>query len=270
LTKSQCRKITNEHSTATHKNILKQAKVNNAKDSDAQSTHSSECSICLNPVAPCQALFVAPCSHVWHYKCIRTLIYPSWPSFQCPNCRAYADLEADVEPPEEEEEFESDDVEDATQASTSTQPKALEPEPLPAIETGGLEDEDLTAMMNSVSMDSTSPSQNPSGTDSSSEGETGPSRGSISQPVPIMASTNAPINRNLPDSIMARSATPTSSAPFALAATLAPMGDGQNTPMNDAGPFLFDNNPRRAAVQRTVTDMAREPVHEQLEEHAAP
>jgi hypothetical protein len=51
---------------------------------------------------------------------------------------------------------------------------------------------------------------------------------------------------------------------------LAPMGDGQNTPMNDAGPFLFDNTPRRTAVQRNVTDMAREPVHEQPEEHAAP
>ncbi|KAI4728696.1 SMAD/FHA domain-containing protein [Aureobasidium sp. EXF-10728] len=263
-------KSLNQFNTATHKNILKQAKVNNAKDSDAQSTHSSECSICLNPVAPCQALFVAPCSHVWHYKCVRTLIYPSWPSFQCPNCRAYADLEADVEPPEEED-YESEGVEDAIQASTNTQPKSPEPEPLPAIETGGLEDEDLTAMMNSVSMGSTSPSHNPSGTDSSSEGEAGPSRGSISQPVPIIASTNAPVNRTLPDSIMARSATPTSSAPFALAAaTLAPMGDGQNTPMNDAGPFLFDNNPRRAAAQRSIADISREPVHEQPEEHAAP
>jgi hypothetical protein len=264
------RRITNKHSTATHKNILKQAKVNNAKDSDAQSTHSSECSICLNPVAPCQALFVAPCSHVWHYKCVRTLIYPSWPSFQCPNCRAYADLEADVEPPEDEEEFESDDVEESNQAPTSTQEKSLEPEPLPAIETGGLEDEDLTAMMNSVSVDSASPSQHPSGTDSSSEGETGPSRSSISQPVPIMASTNTPLNLNLPESMMARSATPTSSAPFALAAIMAPMGDGQNTPMNDAGPFLFDNNPRRAAAQRNFADMAREPVHEQPEDNFSP
>ncbi|KAG9674284.1 SMAD/FHA domain-containing protein, partial [Aureobasidium melanogenum] len=259
-------KSLNQFNTATHKNILKQAKVNNAKDNDAQSTHSSECSICLNPVAPCQALFVAPCSHVWHYKCIRTLIYPSWPSFQCPNCRAYADLEADVEPPEEE--FESEDAEDAIQASASAQPNSPEPESLPAIETSGLEDEDLTAMMNSVSMGSASPSQNPSGTDSSSDVEAGPSRGSISQPVPIMASTNASINRNLPDSIMARSATPTSSAPFALAAaTLAPMGDGQNTPMNDAGPFVFDNS-RRVAAQRNITDIAREPVHEQPEEHA--
>ena len=101
-----------------------------------------------------------------------------------------------MEPPEEEE-YESEEVEDAVQASTSTQPKSPEPEPLPAIETGGLEDEDLTAMMHSVSMGSASPSHNPSGTDSGSEGEAGLSRGSISQPVPIMASTNAPINLSL-------------------------------------------------------------------------
>lgn len=254
--------LANLDSTATHKKLLKQAKVG-AKDSDAQSTHSSECSICLNPVAPCQALFVAPCSHVWHYKCVRTLIYPNWPSFQCPNCRAYADLEADVEPPEEEYESADDVPEDASkEADKEAEPKSTESEALPTIESTVLEDEDLTAMMNSVSVRSTSPSPNPSGTDSSSEGEAGPSRGSVSQPVPILASTNAPINRNLPDSIMARSATPTSSAPFALAAVT--LGDGQNTPMNDDGPFVFDSS--RRAVQRNVTDMAREPVHEEAED----
>jgi hypothetical protein len=241
---------------------LKQAKVNNSKDSDAQSTHSSECSICLNPVAPCQALFVAPCSHVWHYKCIRTLIYPSWPSFQCPNCRAYADLEADVEPSEEDDDFESDHVEQ------DAQPKLTEPEPLPAIEAGGLEDEDLTAMMNNASVRSASPSANLSGAESSSEGEAGPSRASISQPVPIVV-PNSSLRINLAESTMAMSVTPTSSVPFALTATTqATMGDGQNTPMNDAGPFLFDSSARRTA-QRNIADLSREPVREEAEEHVA-
>jgi E3 ubiquitin-protein ligase DMA1/2 len=45
---------------------------------------------------------VAPCSHTWHYKCIRALLQgPTFPIFVCPNCRATADLEADVEEPEE-------------------------------------------------------------------------------------------------------------------------------------------------------------------------
>lgn len=46
---------------------------------------------------PCQALFVAPCSHVWHYKCIRPLVEKAYPLFLCPNCRAIADLERDID-----------------------------------------------------------------------------------------------------------------------------------------------------------------------------
>jgi E3 ubiquitin-protein ligase DMA1/2 len=47
---------------------------------------------------PCQSLFVAPCSHVWHYKCIRPILQgPTAPSFLCPNCRAVTDLEADID-----------------------------------------------------------------------------------------------------------------------------------------------------------------------------
>jgi hypothetical protein len=44
-----------------------------------------------------QALFIAPCSHTFHYKCIRPLIEAHHPSFSCPLCRTYADLEDDVE-----------------------------------------------------------------------------------------------------------------------------------------------------------------------------
>lgn len=47
---------------------------------------------------PCQALFVAACSHVWHFRCIRPIINtPSYPVFVCPNCRAVSDLDAEVE-----------------------------------------------------------------------------------------------------------------------------------------------------------------------------
>ncbi|ODQ63288.1 SMAD/FHA domain-containing protein, partial [Nadsonia fulvescens var. elongata DSM 6958] len=59
--------------------------------------NSQECSICLVPIAPCQALFIAPCSHVWHYKCCRLLIIKAYPQFECPNCRAICDLEEDIE-----------------------------------------------------------------------------------------------------------------------------------------------------------------------------
>lgn len=65
----------------------------NAKD-------MQECAICLLPVSPCQALFIAPCSHAWHYQCIRPLVIKSYPHFLCPNCRCTWDLESEVETPD--------------------------------------------------------------------------------------------------------------------------------------------------------------------------
>lgn len=56
-----------------------------------------ECAICLLKLEPCQALFISPCSHLWHYKCIRPIIVKSYPQFYCPNCRSMCDLETDIE-----------------------------------------------------------------------------------------------------------------------------------------------------------------------------
>lgn len=64
---------------------------------DAASVYSAECCICLFSIAPAQALFVAPCSHTYHFKCIRPLILQTYPAFMCCVCRKYADLEASVE-----------------------------------------------------------------------------------------------------------------------------------------------------------------------------
>jgi len=52
-------------------------------------------------VTVCQALFVAPCSHVFHYRCIRPMLERHYPSFSCPMCRTFADLEAEPDPDEE-------------------------------------------------------------------------------------------------------------------------------------------------------------------------
>ncbi|KAF8532416.1 hypothetical protein JB92DRAFT_2688598 [Gautieria morchelliformis] len=57
----------------------------------------TDCCICLFQVTVCQSLFIAPCSHVYHYKCIRPLLEMHHPGFSCPLCRTFADLEADVE-----------------------------------------------------------------------------------------------------------------------------------------------------------------------------
>ncbi|KAF3930604.1 hypothetical protein ABW19_dt0204981 [Dactylella cylindrospora] len=89
-------KSINQFNVATHKKIqnLGKPSVNKAGGSDA---HAGECAICLLNIAPCQSLFVAPCSHVWHFKCIKPIIDSSYPILPCPNCREIADLEAEIE-----------------------------------------------------------------------------------------------------------------------------------------------------------------------------
>ncbi|KAJ9108126.1 hypothetical protein QFC19_002593 [Naganishia cerealis] len=57
----------------------------------------TDCCICLFSVTVAQALFIAPCSHVFHYKCIRPMLQLHHPGFSCPLCRTFHDLEADVE-----------------------------------------------------------------------------------------------------------------------------------------------------------------------------
>ncbi|KAL1405807.1 hypothetical protein Q8F55_007484 [Vanrija albida] len=75
-------------------------------DSKSSTAHGSstkkkasvtDCCICLFSVTVCQSLFIAPCSHVFHYKCIRPLLNQHYPGFSCPLCRTFANLEEDVE-----------------------------------------------------------------------------------------------------------------------------------------------------------------------------
>ncbi|KAG0325751.1 hypothetical protein BGZ99_000196 [Dissophora globulifera] len=78
----------------------------------ANAASSTDCCICLFRIASFQSLFVAPCSHVYHYKCIRPLLMATHPGFLCPLCRTFADLEDSVEiddPLEEGTPAEGDD-----------------------------------------------------------------------------------------------------------------------------------------------------------------
>ncbi|KAL8985871.1 MAG: hypothetical protein Q9205_000521 [Flavoplaca limonia] len=104
-------KALNSFNVATHKRLLGKPHPKKDAEADAASAQSSECAICLMSIAPCQALFVAPCSHVWHYKCIRPILndHKTFPSFLCPNCRAVADLDADVDDPDAMVDWGEDD-----------------------------------------------------------------------------------------------------------------------------------------------------------------
>ncbi|CCO37352.1 E3 ubiquitin-protein ligase DMA2 [Rhizoctonia solani AG-1 IB] len=57
-----------------------------AGPSNSRKTSVADCCICLFPVGILQSLFIAPCSHCFHYKCIRPLLV-----------KTFADLEEDVE-----------------------------------------------------------------------------------------------------------------------------------------------------------------------------
>ncbi|KAF9891795.1 hypothetical protein FE257_003276 [Aspergillus nanangensis] len=88
---------------------------NLGKGETADYSGCRECSICLGSVLrPYQCLFMAACAHVWHYKCVSRLIHtPDYPMFQCPNCRAYTDLSAEVD--------DSNDLDDSGQNPTTVQ-----------------------------------------------------------------------------------------------------------------------------------------------------
>lgn len=54
-----------------------------------------ECCICISETGPLQALFIGPCSHCYHYKCVQRLLFQS-PMFQCPLCRQVSNLTASL------------------------------------------------------------------------------------------------------------------------------------------------------------------------------
>jgi hypothetical protein len=185
---------------------------------------------------------VAPCSHVWHYKCIRPILNGhTWPNFLCPNCRAVADLEADVE--EQEEEWEEDSIEEALVASRQDSeicaesgssseehdgvrtPRAMEP--LPDLPNGH-------AMVSPADnlQEALVASLSPVSTTDDDETQTVP----ITRGIDLQhtASTSAP--RAIP----IRSAPgPAGTTSYEL--TVGPLGhEGPMTPRNDAGPFVLD------------------------------
>ncbi|GAA5870740.1 hypothetical protein JCM1840_006789 [Sporobolomyces johnsonii] len=123
--------------TAAHSNAPTRIAVTPAQaqaQAAAAAASITDCCICLYPVTVCQALFIAPCSHVTHFKCIRPLVEQNYPGFCCPLCRTYADLEADVEidPPEASAEPETTD--DGESAEQADQEGTVQPPPMAVVE----------------------------------------------------------------------------------------------------------------------------------------
>ncbi|KAI1801626.1 RING finger protein [Daldinia bambusicola] len=221
----------NTFNMATHK------RLRDLTSTSASSAHAQDCSICLNAIAPCQSLFVAPCSHTWHYKCIREMLNgPSWPIFICPNCRATADLDAEVDEPSDEWQQLDSGIDDAQEEKST--PPASQPN-----------DEVVPLVPSQTNV-------NDNAQQSSGEGEVGDMtmhadaaavqpallRHAVTEPVPIPNAT--PRVSNGDRSTTTRTPSPNSN----------PLGTGNEgpiTPRNDAGPWVFDGNPARVSQEST-------------------
>ncbi|KAI0413733.1 hypothetical protein F5X98DRAFT_277930 [Xylaria grammica] len=207
---------------ATHKRLRDLTSTAGAASASG-SSHNQDCSICLNAIAPCQSLFVAPCSHTWHYKCIREMLQgPSWPIFMCPNCRATADLDAEVDEPVEEWQQLPEEIPEEKPQDEAI-PENNIPKPSGPQLNGGSHKRqanqgdpgDVTVHYQSTTMPQTS---------------AGSSRHAVSNPVPI---PNAPERRT----------------PSPTRNGLLNSHEGPITPRNDAGPWVFDGNPARVSQE---------------------
>ncbi|RFU72770.1 hypothetical protein TARUN_9485 [Trichoderma arundinaceum] len=230
----------NTFNMAAHKRLRTMASNGGASVS---SSNSQDCSICLNSIAPCQSLFVAPCSHTWHFKCVRALLTsPQYPIFICPNCRAGADLEADVEEPTEEwqnlDDFEAPEEPVPTTVVHAPVPEVESPLPSPSEEPAEATVQETDAVDVTVNFSSAaSPAGSPTAPHATSE------------PLPIRSrSSGAGRASHLRDS-----------------GTPSPPGSGAEgviTPRNNAGPWVFDGRagrqPADATAEMTSLDSAAE------------
>lgn len=174
---------------------------------------------------------MAPCSHTWHFKCVRSLLTsPQYPIFICPNCRAGADLEADVD--EIEEEWQQLNAE-KQQAEAKLEKAASE----------GRNSEDAAPMPVELVL---------------SADTSVPERSTIYDLNVMDITVNPPLNESLMEEDMTHAVSdplpirnPASGAgrPSAIKSSRSPSpqtgAEGPITPRNDAGPWVFDGSAGR-------------------------
>ncbi|KAF1837726.1 SMAD/FHA domain-containing protein [Decorospora gaudefroyi] len=238
----------NTFNKQTHQRLRNLAKKKDVSG-DTASTHTSECAICLMSIAPCQSLFVAPCSHVWHYKCIRPILNgATWPNFLCPNCRAVADLEEDVEDTGEFEDWHGDDEPENGDLSVPANAEHRDRHVTPRAsiapmngqdsDSGGVELTDLQQQITNLNLNSTDSTNSLTGQSvpQTPDRHLTPPTSSVTQPVTI----------NVPGANEYAGLSPLYPA-TGNGLTPDRVQDGPMTPRNDAGPFVLDGSAGRAA-----------------------
>lgn len=199
---------------------------------------------------PCQSLFVAPCAHCWHYKCIRPLLEgknSTYPQFQCPNCRAYTDLTADVDVAESDLDEWIQHAENADKPDqVSTAEEAPNPEP---------DAEDPTVITNVVVTPPThSDDSNEEGSHPTANGSLLSRRQAANPTSSEVRSVNSIDMPNRPNEVemsnhLADQRTRTET-PDVAEQIIA--GEGPLTPRNNAGPFVFDGSAGRGSRAGSV------------------
>ena len=226
----------------------------------------------LSSCQPCQSLFVAPCSHVWHYKCIRPILndVKNYPQFMCPNCRAVTDLEADVDDPAEDG-WEDGDGEGLSPGFTST---GMTNGSIPEHDEKSLEnDDEVLAQSTARQLPTHDYAHTIPQTATSSDYTNGSilTSGLLSRRGARRISPSSPTAQDHPALY-----SPSTQAPLLhpIAATQPLLGneeaseplvgtpvqvdpfthDGPMTPTNNAGPFVFDGSAGRAADAAEISE----------------
>ena len=232
----------------------------NSRKSESRSAFA--CAVQAKICKPCQSLFVAPCSHVWHYKCIRPILndHKSWPQFLCPNCRAVTDLEADIEDPEDGNWEDGNGTESSPEMAPIHDTNDMVPEH-GEIEMGG-EDNGLSnsaSRLLSVRDDSHITPSVTTSSDPTNGANTAPGllnrRGARRISPPFSHTGDQSASKSASGAMqLLQPVTPTRSLlgteDFNESALRTPttdmlIHDGPMTPTNNAGPFVFDGSAGR-------------------------
>ncbi|XXG96553.1 FACT complex subunit [Hypoxylon texense] len=205
----------NTFNMATHK------RLRDLTSTTSSSAHAQDCSICLNAIA-----------------CIREMLMgPSWPIFICPNCRATADLDAEVDEPSDEWQQLDSGVDDVQEDKSTG----------PASQTNDEARSLATSHTNSNSNLQQPQIENDAGDmtmhiDTSPVMQASQLRYAGTEPVPIPNATPRTVSSD-------RSAANRTPSPNSNPSTNG--HEGPITPRNDAGPWVFDGNPARVSQEST-------------------
>lgn len=201
-----------------------------------------------------------------------------YPSFQCPNCRAYSDLEADVdvdmeEWAEEEEEpaaqnkdadanqLAQSEAKDHTDSADHETPQASPRRSEESYGNGAGAPEDMQTTTTAQPVAVPQPALNASGLLSRRQDRPtlGPAMGSdgLSPPVNVIPMPKRPTEAEMQDMLtQQRTQTETPNGELIIA------GEGPLTPRNNAGPFVFDGSGSRTGSRRQLVVPDTRPLNE--------